>query len=1362
VLECRLAPAVIGVDAGANVHAISPLIYGSSFASTTQLSDLHLTLNRDGGNASDTYNYPQDATNHGSDWYFESIAYGNGTGNGQGIDSFISSTQAGGAQPSITLNLFDWAANLAANGSDLGSFSVSKYGAQQAVDPYATNWGNGVLKSTGKDVTGNDPNDAYVPNSSTIEQAWIQHLIATFGSSQNGGVDYYTLGNEPGLWNSTHRDIHPAGDTLTELRDRMIDYASMVKSLDPNAQILGPEEWGWTNYFIDGADSAAQNWGATYNGLNAEQWLLDQLHQHDVATGQRLLDYFTLHYYPQSGEYSNDVSTNMELLRNRSTRSLWDPNYVDASWIGSTGVNGGVVELIPLMRSWVNAYYSGTKLGITEYNWGADGDMNGATTQADVWGIFGREGLDLANRWGTPDVGTPTYLAMKMYRNYDSNGAAFGDTSVSASVGNPDQVDAFAATRSSDGALTVMVINKNLFDPNHSGLTTPITINLSNFAALGTAQEWQLAGVNGDQTNAAITRLSDVSDAGGSITVNVPMESVTLFVIPGHLAAPSGLTASAGQDQVTLSWNTAAGATSYNVYRGTASGGETLLTTGVTGTTYTDTGLTAGTTYYYQVSAVSGANESPLAAEKSATPYGPISGTNSTVAFATPTVGSGQTDVVTFVLQDGAGNAATGLAGSAFALSLSGGTSEGSFGAVVESATPGTYTATFTGTTVGTASTLTATVSGVALAGQPTITVTPGPVSTTNSTAAFATQTVAAGQDDVLTLVIEDSAGNAISGLAGSAFGLSLSGGTSIGSFGGVTETATPGTYTATVTGTTAGTVATLTATVNGVSLTGHPALTVTSTAWFADDFKGSGPNKTLAGPWTVQGGSFQVDTLAATATGKGLTDLATVSTISNADEAVFAGVTVPTGKMAGLVARYAGPQVHSMYVGQVVGGRGTYTASLLRNVRGVWTTLFTHTYTGAVTDAALEFDVVASSLRLFFNGGLIAYANDRAVTAAGAVGMRSSTGAVFQNFSASPLTLQNSVSASTFSDDFKSTIGPNQQLSSFWLNQAGNFQINTANGTATAIGPLDLATVNGMSSADETVSATVSVAAGQEAGLAARYAGPGNQNEYVGQVAGENGKYTASLLRNVRGVWTTLFSHAYTGSVSGAALELDVVGSSLRLLLNDSIVAYARDTAVTAAGTVGMRASAGAVFQNFGAVPLTLVSQPLPFSDNFTPLPNGQLSNSWFNQVGNVANPSGAAQGVGGMNLATVNGASAANVTVQADITLSAVGQTAGLVARYSGAGDRNMYYAAVAQTGANTFQARLLVNRGGVWTLLKSQAVGSGSGTLKLTVSGNSLTVSYGGTDLFTVINSAISAAGGVGLRLSAGATADNFQAG
>ena len=75
-------------------------------------------------------------------------------------------------------------------------------------------------------------------------------------------------------------------------------------------------------------------------------------------------------------------------------------------------------------------------------------------------------------------------------------------------------------------------------------------------------------------------------------------------------AAPTNLAATAGNGQVTLTWTAAGGATNYNLYRGTSGGGETLLQSGLTGTSFTNTGLSNGTTYYYQVTAVNSSGES--------------------------------------------------------------------------------------------------------------------------------------------------------------------------------------------------------------------------------------------------------------------------------------------------------------------------------------------------------------------------------------------------------------------------------------------------------------------------------------------------------------------------------------------------------------------------------------------------------------------------------------------------------------------------------------------------------------------------------------------------------------------------------
>ena len=204
-----------------------------------------------------------------------------------------------------------------------------------------------------------------------------------------------------------------------------------------------------------------------------------------------------------------------------------------------------------------------------------------------------------------------------------------------------------------------------------------------------------------------------------------------------------------------------------------------------------------------------------------------ISGSNSTASFARSSTDAGTADRLTIVVKDTTGAGVSELPSNAFQLSLSGGTSTGTFGAVTETGTTDVYTVTFIGSTAGTTSTLTVTVGGVQLSAPQTVQVTPIAVSGANSTVSFASSSVLTGGTDVVTIGVKDAAGNAITRLPNSDFVFRLAGGTSAGSFGAVTETATPGTYTTTFTGTGAGTASTLTLAVDLVSLSAHPAVTV-------------------------------------------------------------------------------------------------------------------------------------------------------------------------------------------------------------------------------------------------------------------------------------------------------------------------------------------------------------------------------------------------------------------------------------------------------------------------------------------------------------------------------------------------------
>lgn len=515
------AKRVVTVDAAAGRHPISPLIYGVAFASAAQLKALNSPLNRSGGNAMTRYNWKQNASNHANDWYFESIAEPSATPGGM-VDDFIKDSKAAGAQVMVTVPTIGWVAKVGPNREMIASFSVAKYGPQAKAEPDHPDAGTGVKPDGKTQITGNDPNDAHVPSTPAFQKEWVEHLVGQWGGAAKGGVRYYLMDNEPGLWHSTHRDVHPLGQTMDEeLRD-ILEYGAAVKAVDPNAQIVGPESWGWNGYFYSGADSqyrADHNYqGApdrdAHGGREFVPWLLSQLHAHQEKTGLRLLDVCTLHIYPQGGDGGDDVSPKIQALRNRSTRALWDPAYKDESWINDT------VELIPRLKDWVKTCYPGTKVGITEYNWGAEKNINGATAQADILGIFGREGLDLATRWTTPAPATPTFKAMQMYRNYDGKNSGFGDVSVSDTAPDPDALASFAAVRRADGALTVMVIDK---DANGGG---PVTLSLSHFRPAAEAQVWQLTGAN------VLTHLPSVPARASGLQITVPAQSITLLVLP--------------------------------------------------------------------------------------------------------------------------------------------------------------------------------------------------------------------------------------------------------------------------------------------------------------------------------------------------------------------------------------------------------------------------------------------------------------------------------------------------------------------------------------------------------------------------------------------------------------------------------------------------------------------------------------------------------------------------------------------------------------------------------------------------------------------------------------------------------------
>ena len=513
---------ILSVDVAVNRHPISPDIYGianygldPAFAKEVQVPNV-----RWGGDTTTRYNWLVDSSNMGFDWYFlggcsDTVLPGFPVCGettpvpSYSVDRMIATYAAAGARSLITIPIIPFVNSTAASTC---SFPVSVYGPQEKTDPSdhpdGETCGNSLSVVGGDQILDTDVYANHINNSVLLQQGWIQHLISAFGTAANGGVPYYQLDNEPSGWWNTHRDIMPNGADYPTITALGQTYAAMIKDTDPSANVFGPTDYSGNGWIGNPAQQS---------DLFAGQYYLQQMAAYGQQHGRRILDYFDEHYYATSTDDASELA---------STRTLWDPTYVSPD-----SVFNGPMQLLPRFRSWIQQYYPGTKLSISEYGFSSGRNpLVDGITQADVLGIFGREGLDFANIWTVPMPPWPVLCVFQLFRNYDGRGSQYGDTWVESQSTDQAALSVYGAQRSSDHTLTVLVINKT---------TQPITttLSLASFSAV-TAAVFSYSDANLTQ----ILPRGEVPVASNQIDYTYPAYSATLFVIPDTGPDPTVVT----------------------------------------------------------------------------------------------------------------------------------------------------------------------------------------------------------------------------------------------------------------------------------------------------------------------------------------------------------------------------------------------------------------------------------------------------------------------------------------------------------------------------------------------------------------------------------------------------------------------------------------------------------------------------------------------------------------------------------------------------------------------------------------------------------------------------------------------------
>lgn len=507
----------------AKTKLISPYIYGINFYNGVSGAPPLLTFDRAGGNRWTAYNWETNASNAGSDYFYQNDNYLSSSNlPAEAVRSFVAGDQGAGLASLVTFQL-------------QGYVSADESGPVARPFPNLSRFKQVIEKKSTKDPTPftiNPPTtDAYVYMDEfawALDQKFPGQGIFGAAAGLPGTTPvhptFISLDNEPDLWNSTHEEVQ--GSTNTSSDNHIAKTVALSKALKdqfPNVVIFGPVNYGFNGIYSWQGEPGA--------GFSSTFWFADKylagIKTASTAYGKPLVDVYDFHWYSEATDGTTRViNMNGTSLTDaqvqaivQSPRSLWDTTFKENSWI-TNSVLGGPIYILRRLQAKIDAANPGMKIAITEYENGGFNHIAGTIAQADNLGVFGSEGVFAANFW--PPGGTYSYAlaGFRAFRGFDGASANFGDTSLQTTSSSVKDVVVYASSDSATpGRFVFVAINR-------SNATKVTAINGQSL--IGTAHLYQMtAASSAGQTVVQPVSMGTMPVSGSSLTITLPAYSVT-------------------------------------------------------------------------------------------------------------------------------------------------------------------------------------------------------------------------------------------------------------------------------------------------------------------------------------------------------------------------------------------------------------------------------------------------------------------------------------------------------------------------------------------------------------------------------------------------------------------------------------------------------------------------------------------------------------------------------------------------------------------------------------------------------------------------------------------------------------------